>query len=109
MKELRRNEHLKVIDGSIHGGQGNITINGWSGSAVWGNDEDGWEHVSVAPFDHSVTPTWDDMCAVKDIFFEEEEIAIQIHPKKSEYVNEVENCLHLWRPKDQMAARTLAW
>jgi hypothetical protein len=24
--------------------------------------------------------------------------AYQIHPKKSQYVNHVENCLHLWKP-----------
>lgn len=101
MRELRRNERLKVRDGSIHGGYGEVTINGWIGSVVWGNDEDGWEHVSVSPYNESVTPSWDDMCQVKDIFFDDEEIAIQIHPKKSEYVNAMKNCLHLWRPKDQ--------
>lgn len=38
------------------------------------------------------------MCVLKDIFFGEEEEVYQIHPKKSQYVNRVENCLHLWRP-----------
>ena len=43
-------------------------------------------------------PTWDDMCVLKDIFFDDEEEVYQIHPKKSEYVNMSKNCLHLWKP-----------
>ena len=31
-------------------------------------------------------------------FFEDEEEVIQYHPKKSQYVNLHENCLHMWRP-----------
>ena len=46
----------------------------------------------------SEIPTWDDMCALKDIFFDDEEEVYQIHPKKSEYVNLSENYLHLWKP-----------
>ena len=38
------------------------------------------------------------MCVLKDIFFDDEEEVYQIHPKKSEYVNQQENCLHLWKP-----------
>lgn len=45
------------------------------------------------------TPTWAEMCEVKDIFWSEEEMVVQIHPKKSQYVNMTE-ALHLWRPKD---------
>lgn len=43
-------------------------------------------------------PTWNDMCALKDMFFKDDEEVYQIHPKKSEYVNVIENCLHLWKP-----------
>lgn len=67
-------------------------------SVIWGNNEDGYEHVSVSPKRKFKTPTWDDMCVLKDIFFEEEEEVYQIHPKKSEYVDMVNNCLHLWKP-----------
>ena len=38
------------------------------------------------------------MCFIKDVFWDEEDVVIQYHPKKSEYVNRHENCLHLWRP-----------
>ena len=67
-------------------------------SVVWSDNEDGMEHVSLAPKRRFKIPTWDDMCTLKDIFFEDEEEAYQIHPRKSEYVNIKENCLHLWKP-----------
>lgn len=59
----------------------------------------GWEHVSVS-HKHKI-PSWSVMCAVKDMFFEEEEIVMQLHPKKSEYINMHPNCLHLWKPVDK--------
>ena len=62
--------------------------------ASWGG---GWEHVSVAPIKKKITPSWEMMCKVKDIFFKPDEAVIQIHPKKDEYVNNMPNCLHLWR------------
>ena len=68
-------------------------------SVIWSDCEDGMEHVSVSPKKQFRMPSWDDMCVLKDIFFEDEEEAYQIHPKKSQYVNAVENCLHLWKPK----------
>ena len=47
------------------------------------------------------------MCRLKDMFFYPEEMVVQLHPPKSEYVSGVEsggvkleNVLHLWRPKD---------
>ena len=98
LRNIRRAEGMTVTAATAYGGQGEIEINGWKGSVVWGNSEWDWEHVSVAPYDHSITPSWDDMCRLKDIFFDHEEIAIQLHPQKSEYVNMATNCLHLWRP-----------
>lgn len=60
----------------------------------------GWEHVSVSPCNRKRKncPTWEEMCAIKDMFFEPEERVVQYHPPKSEYVNNYEYCLHLWRP-----------
>jgi hypothetical protein len=37
------------------------------------------------------------MCFVKDLFWDVEEVVVQFHPKKSEYVNNF-RVLHLWRP-----------
>ena len=56
----------------------------------------GWEHVSVSRNDR--TPTWDEMCQVKALFWEPEDCVIQYHPPASEYVNNHPHCLHLWRP-----------
>ncbi|MFA6664346.1 MAG: hypothetical protein WCS21_08550 [Lachnospiraceae bacterium] len=66
--------------------------------AIFGYNEDGWEHVSIVPKKKFTMPSWEDMAALKEIFFGEEEEAYQIMPKHSEYVNIHERCLHLWRP-----------
>lgn len=55
----------------------------------------GWEHVSVSFPDR--TPTWEEMCWVKDQFWEAEETVFQLHPPRSEHVNNHNFCLHLWR------------
>lgn len=56
----------------------------------------GWEHVSVSCEDRC--PTWDEMCAVKNIFWEDHECVVQFHPPKSDYINCHPFVLHLWRP-----------
>lgn len=63
----------------------------------------GWDHVSVSVEDNRTTriPTWDELCWIKDLFWEDEEEVIQYHPKKSEYVNNHPNVLHLWRPQKE--------
>lgn len=79
------------------GGSGIIYKSGKPyGSVIWSNGG-GWEHVSIAPFNRRLVPSWDDMCKLKDMFFHDDEVVVQYHPVKSEYVNNVSNCLHLWR------------
>jgi hypothetical protein len=63
---------------------------------VIASDGEGWEHVSVSL--PSRTPTWDEMCMIKKLFFEEDEAVVQFHPPKQDYVNNHQHCLHLWRP-----------
>ena len=58
---------------------------------------DGWDHVSVT-LNRERCPKWSEMCMVKEMFFEPEEAVMQIHPPKSQYVNNHPYCLHLWRP-----------
>ena len=58
----------------------------------------GWDHVSVSRKNRC--PNWKEMCFIKDMFFDDEEVVIQYHPAKSEYVNDNENCLHLWKPQN---------
>ena len=62
-----------------------------------------WEHVAVivaAAFKTTDRcPSWDEMCFIKSVFWDEEDPAIQIHPPKSQWVNNHPFALHLWRPK----------
>lgn len=62
------------------------------------DDEFGWEHVSVSM--RTMTPSWADMCRIKDLFWYEHEAVVQYHPAKADYVNHHPHCLHLWRPLD---------
>jgi hypothetical protein len=55
-----------------------------------------WEHVSVS-LPHRC-PTWEEMCFVKSLFWDDEDTVMQLHPPKSEWVNHAAFCLHLWRP-----------
>lgn len=55
----------------------------------------GWDHVSVS-LKHR-TPSWAEMCYIKNLFFDENETVVQFHPKKSEYVNCHPFALHLWK------------
>lgn len=57
-----------------------------------------WEHVSVSFPGFNHTPTWNDMCHIKDLFWDEEDCVIQYHPPASMCVNDHPHCLHLWRP-----------
>ena len=63
---------------------------------VIASDALGWEHVSVSRRDRC--PTWDEMCQIKALFWEESDCVIQYHPASHDYINNHPNCLHLWRP-----------
>ncbi len=77
-----------------------------------------WEHVSVHAYREQRvevvgllgrgikpglkqrTPTWKEMAYVKDLCWDGEDVVMQLHPRKSEYVNNHPHVLHLWRPVD---------
>lgn len=59
----------------------------------------GFEHLSVST--PVRTPTWDEMCKMKEIFWKDDEVCMQLHPKKEEYVNNMKYCLHIWKPIDK--------
>lgn len=61
-----------------------------------GLNDHGWEHVSVSYPDRC--PTWEEMCVVKALFWDEEDAVMQLHPPRSDWVNNHSFCLHLWRP-----------
>lgn len=66
------------------------------------SDGMGWEHVSVSM--PKTTPNWIEMCFVKDLFWDDEDVVMQLHPRRSDYVNFHQHCLHLWRPNDGITA-----
>lgn len=43
----------------------------------------GWDHVSIVPLHHKRMPDWSVMCQLKDLCFNDDETAIEYHPKKS--------------------------
>lgn len=60
----------------------------------------GWEHVSI---NAKKTPTWEQMCKLKEACWDDTETVVQYHPARADYVNNLEHCLHLWRPIEQYA------
>lgn len=80
---------------SAYGGEGIFRCAPFAGATVVWTYHD--KHVSICTRKHA--PSWDDMCKLKDMFYNDEEEVWQCHPKKSEYVNLMENCLHLWEGK----------
>jgi len=92
-----------IFPATDHSGAFKVFVNGRSFQVIASVDSIGsgiWEHVSVVPKNQKRCPTWDEMCAIKDMFFNPEEECIQYHPKHSKYVNYHEYCLHIWRPAD---------
>jgi len=61
----------------------------------------GWEHVSVharrPDLRQRRTPSWKEMAFVKGTCWDDEDVVVQYHPRRSEYVNLHEHVLHLWR------------
>ncbi len=93
-------------------GEGNngafqIELSGRTRATIIASDGEGWEHVSVHVISNGKqrTPTWAEMCKIKDIFWDEEDCVLQYHPPKSDYVNNHPHCLHLWRPIEQEVPR----
>jgi len=62
------------------------------------SDGEKWDHVSVSyGGDSRKTPTWKQMCFVKEIFFEPSEWVIQFHPARDKNISVHHFCLHMWR------------
>lgn len=101
LQELKQTHNLMIKHSSEDGGMGEVRYGKLIGSVIW-SFGGGWEHVSIAPYKRSYTPSWDEMCRLKDMFFHDDEVVVQYHPAKSEYVNNLPNCLHLWRPIDEV-------
>ena len=101
-------EEGRVAGRSDWGAYGKFIVQGPCGEklvivASGADDDDiesqGWEHVSIST--RRRCPNWQEMCFVKDLFWEPEECVMQLHPPKSQWINNHAYCLHLWRPKRQ--------
>lgn len=64
---------------------------------VIASDGEGWDHVSISLPDRC--PTWEEMCRVKALFWDDEDAVMELHPPRSDWVNNHRFCLHLWRPQ----------
>lgn len=73
------------------------------GLAIQFSDGLGWEHVSVSR--RSKVPTYEDMCWVKDLFWDPEDCVMQLHVPAEEHINAHPYCLHLWRPMHEEIPR----
>jgi hypothetical protein len=58
--------------------------------------EFGWEHVSVST--DRRCPSWEEMQKVKELFWMDDEVVMQLHPAKKDHISVAHYCLHLWRP-----------
>ena len=67
---------------------------------VVASDGMGWDHVSVSLPDRC--PTWGEMCKVKALFWDDEDAVMELHPPRTDWVNNHQYCLHLWRPQDSV-------
>jgi len=94
--EIRTSSRLQILDESDEGFAASFIRPYKPGQVLvivsWGL---GWEHVSVSMKNRC--PTWEEMCAIKDLFWKDSECVVQYHPPKSEYVNNHPFCLHLWK------------
>ena len=110
-------DKFRVLDGFIRSNKGDrfgaffIPMNGYVLRVIATDgevDEDhqgstDWEHVSVSAldttFNKELTPRWDMMAFIKSQFWNEDEVVVEFHPAKKDYVNIHEHVLHLWRWK----------
>lgn len=60
----------------------------------------GWDHVSVSLTNRC--PNWEEMSFVKSLFWDDDECVMQLHPPKSDYINNHRYCLHLWKPQHEV-------
>lgn len=99
LEKYRNKKTEMLLHGCIgdeYNGIFNIPLPSGETAGVVISNGGGWEHVSVSI--KGRCPRWQEMCFIKQLFWEDEEEVIQYHPKKSEYVNLHPYCLHLWRP-----------
>lgn len=108
---IRADERVTTSAKCEDGFDGFVILKGLNGKrriarfvCSWGG---GWDHVSVSFRDRC--PVWKEMCEIKDIFFGEDEVCVQYHPKKEEYINNHPYCLHIFRPQNAELPMPPSW
>jgi hypothetical protein len=101
-RRIRRGE-LASDPADGHNGAFRLRLRHGQHALAIASDGEGWEHVSVSH--ESYTPTWEEMCEVKGMFWDPDDCVLQYHPPRSDYVNTHPFCLHLWRPTGQVVPR----
>lgn len=96
--QIRSNKAFQSKEKWPVGGNGWATMRGKTFFVVYTTNH-GWDHVSIST--PSRCPTWEEMCFMKDMFFDPEECCVEYHPKHSEYINDMPYCLHIWKPQGQ--------
>jgi hypothetical protein len=64
-------------------------------------DQLGWKHLTISNAQQKVSPSWNIMCRVKELFYADEEWAVQFHPPKEGSQDDPYR-LHLWAPLDEV-------
>lgn len=95
-----KNKPWGTSDGMHHGlffipTKGNVILKVLSS----GLQDPKWFHVSVSLPNRC--PTWEEMCLVKELFYGDDALVVQYHPKKEDSVNNHSYCLHLWQNMEQ--------
>jgi hypothetical protein len=94
MSKLPNRAALEGDYGNARNGAAYLKLGGRAFTVMF-SDGGGWDHVSLSTVGRC--PTWEEMCAVKEMFFEPEDVVVQFHPREREYRNFHPTCLHLWR------------
>lgn len=85
---VNRSNFLFEMEGK---GLGNVT-------ALNFEDEE-WEHVLLEPLTEDRCPTWTEMVRLKEYFWESDDVIIQVHPARKNYINIQPYTLHQWKHK----------
>lgn len=97
LEEIKKNGYLKIkkegsdgFGGSFYDKKSRCNLNF---IMSWGA---GFEHCSVSLPNRC--PSWEQMCAIKELFWRDDETCMELHPAKENYVNNHPYCLHIWKP-----------
>ena len=103
IEEIKQNKYIQIVQEGRDGFGGIVydkkTRTKLNFILSWGA---GWEHCSVSITDrYKRCPSWEQMCFIKDSFWNDDGCCVEYHPAKKDYVNNHEYCLHIWKPIDQ--------